>query len=56
MKQLQNQFPDVSNIQDRRELEKSNIQNRRELENHISQQVNVVGCNVTSVSANSSFE
>jgi hypothetical protein len=42
MKQLQNQFPDVSNIQDRRELEKSNIQNRRELENHISQQVNVV--------------
>ena len=32
MKQLQNQFPDISNIQD-----------RRELENHsISQQVNVV--------------
>ena len=42
MKQLQNQFPDISNIQDRRELEKSNIQDRRELENHISQQVNVV--------------
>ena len=43
MKQLQNQFPDVSNIQDKRELEKSNIQDRRELENHsISQQVNVV--------------
>jgi GTP-binding protein EngB required for normal cell division len=32
MKRLQNQFPDISNIQDRRELEKSNIQDRRELE------------------------